>query len=139
LCSEASAALLPLVLEDALKVGFTKNQGLIDQFLKLVAQQIVPLPYKHWHTAIAAAQAIQKYGPEGGYVELDGQRITIRAAVHTLGGYSAHADQKDLLNFIGRMRHKPRQIRLVHGDAGAKEALRKLLSGLYPGMEVVVG
>ena len=68
-----------------------------------------------------------------------GQRITIRAAVHTLGGYSAHADQKDLLNFVGRMRHKPRQIRLVHGDAGAKEALRKLLSGLYLGMEVVVG
>ncbi len=378
LCSQASAALLPLVLEDALKVGFTKNQGLLDQFLKLVAQQIVPLPYKHWHRAIAgvhglriklqpaghilgsayveceigqprqrivfsgdlgapytpllpapqspysadvlvlestygdsthqsrkdrrarlqalveralknqgtvlipafsigrtqellyeleeiihrqklkglagnaakatgldwgqldiiidsplaadftagyaklrehwdaeakakllqgrhplafeqlttinshtdhlqnvamlaktgkaaiviaasgmcsggrivnylkamlgdprhdvllvgyqaagtAGQAIQKYGPKGGYVELDGQRITIRAAVHTLGGYSAHADQKDLLNFVGRMRHKPSQIRLVHGDAGAKEALRKLLSGLYPGVEV---
>jgi metallo-beta-lactamase family protein len=41
---------------------------------------------------------------------------TIRAGIHTLGGYSAHADQKDLLNFIGRMRHKPKQIRLVHGD-----------------------
>ena len=40
---------------------------------------------------------------------------------------------------IGHMRHKPRQIRLGHGDAGAKEALRKLLSGLYQGMEVVVG
>lgn len=381
LCSQASAALLPLVLEDALKVGFTKNQGLIDQFLKLVAQQIVPLPYKHWHRAIAGAhglriklqlaghilgsayveceigqprqrivfsgdlgapytpllpapqapysadvlvlestygdsthqsrkdrrtrlqalceralknqgtvlipafsigrtqellyeleeiihrqklkgldggaargagldwgkldividsplaadftagyaklrdhwdaeakakllkgrhplafeqlttisshtdhlqnvamlaktgkaaiviaasgmcsggrivnylqamlgdprhdvlfvgyqaagtpgQAIQKYGPKGGYVELDGQRITIRAAVHTLGGYSAHADQKDLLNFVGRMRHKPRQIRLVHGDAGAKQALREVLGGLHPGVEVVVG
>jgi predicted metal-dependent RNase len=47
---------------------------------------------------------------------LDGQRIDIRAGIHTLGGYSAHADQKDLLNFIGRMRQKPRQVRLVHGD-----------------------
>jgi metallo-beta-lactamase family protein len=28
LCSEASAELLPLVLEDALKVGFTRDQGL---------------------------------------------------------------------------------------------------------------
>jgi len=374
LCSEASAALLPLVLEDALKVGFTKNQGLIDQFLKLVAQQIVPLPYKHWHRAIAGAhglrvklqpaghilgsayvefdigqprqrivfsgdlgapytpllpapkapyaadvlvlestygdsthqsrkdrrtrlqalveralknrgtvlipafsigrtqellyeleeiihrqklagataglnwdaldiiidsplaadftagyarlrshwdaeakrklaagrhplafeqlttisnhtdhlqnvamlaksgkpaiviaasgmcsggrivnylaamlgdarhdvlfvgyqaagtagQAIQKYGPKGGYVDLDGERITIRAAVHTLGGYSAHADQKDLLNFVARMRRKPSQIRLVHGDADAKEVLRGVLRAAYPATDVLI-
>ena len=91
-----------------------------------------------YQAAGTAGRAIQKYGPSGGYVELDGQRVTIRAAIHTLGGYSAHADQKDLLNFVARMRHKPRQIRLVHGDAGAKETLRELLSGLYPGMEVVV-
>jgi metallo-beta-lactamase family protein len=37
---------------------------------------------------------IQTYGPRGGYVVLDGQRIDIRAGIHTLGGYSAHADQK---------------------------------------------
>jgi metallo-beta-lactamase family protein len=60
---------------------------------------------------------IQKYGPTGGYVILDGQRYPIRAGIHTLGGYSAHADQQDLLNFIGRMRRLPRQVRLVHGDA----------------------
>ena len=32
LCSEASAALLPLVLEDALKVGFTRDRRLIERF-----------------------------------------------------------------------------------------------------------
>ena len=66
---------------------------------------------------------IQKHGPRGGHVDRDGQRYAIRAGIHTLGGYSAHADQKDLLNFIGRMRNRPRQVRLVHGDAAAKEAL----------------
>jgi Cft2 family RNA processing exonuclease len=40
-------------------------------------------------------------------VDLDGQRIDIRAGIHTLGGFSAHADQKDLLNFIGRMHTLP--------------------------------
>ena len=91
-----------------------------------------------YQAAGTAGQAIQKYGPKGGYVELDGQRITIRAAVHTLGGYSAHADQKDLLNFVGRMRHKPRQIRLVHGDETAKQILATRLTQLHPGMGVVV-
>jgi metallo-beta-lactamase family protein len=36
--------------------------------------------------------AIQRYGPRGGYVELDGRRYDIRARIHTLGSYSAHAD-----------------------------------------------
>ncbi|BCU05934.1 hypothetical protein Atep_06110 [Allochromatium tepidum] len=30
--------------------------------------------------------AIRRYGPRGGYVDLDGTRFDIRAAVHTLGG-----------------------------------------------------
>ncbi len=81
---------------------------------------------------------IQTYGPRGGYVELDGQRFNIRAGVHTLGGFSAHADQKDLLNFIGRMHTQPRQVRLVHGDDDAKRTLAALLRQRHPGVEVVV-
>lgn len=59
---------------------------------------------------------IQRYGPTGGWVMLDGQRIDIRASITSLGGYSAHADQSQLLNFIKRMRHPPSHIRLVHGE-----------------------
>lgn len=71
--------------------------------------------------------AIQQYGPRGGYVDLDGQRCSIRAGVHTLGGYSAHADQAGLVGFITGMQHWPSQVRLVHGDANAKQILKSLL------------
>lgn len=81
---------------------------------------------------------IQQYGPRGGWVELDGQRHTIHASVFTLEGYSAHADQQGLLNFVGRMRDKPRQIRLVHGDEGAKATLAAAIRQQHPGIEVVV-
>ena len=81
---------------------------------------------------------IQKYGPKGGYAVLDGQHYPIRAAIHTLGGYSAHADRKDLLNFIGRMRYPPRQVRLVYGDAGAKQALAAAMRQLHPDIDVTV-
>ncbi|WP_255762879.1 MBL fold metallo-hydrolase RNA specificity domain-containing protein [Billgrantia desiderata] len=38
-------------------------------------------------------------------------------------------DQHDLLNFVRRMRHPPREVRLVHGDAHAQAALKaKLLA-----------
>ena len=83
-------------------------------------------------------RAIQTYGPRGGWVELDGERYPIRAQVHTIGGYSAHAGQRDLINFIRRMRRPPRQIRLVHGDDDAKQTLKDCLEGLGLGMDVVI-
>ena len=49
-CSEPSARLLPLVIEDALKVGFTRDADLIPRFLDTVDKQPVPLPYPQWHT-----------------------------------------------------------------------------------------
>jgi len=75
---------------------------------------------------------ILEYGPRGGYVALDGQRYTIRAGVEVISGYSAHADQNDLLNFVKRMRVKPHEIRLVHGDAVAKRVLQEKLRHRFP-------
>lgn len=91
---------------------------------------------------------IQKFGPrfmrgEGvGYVQFDrdgraGDRVDIRAGVYTLGGYSAHADQKDLINFVKRMRVRPGRIRIVHGDDGAKAELKGMYEALFD-LEVLI-
>ena len=74
-----------------------------------------------------AGAAIQTYGPRGGYVDLDGERIEIKAAVHTLSGYSAHADQDGLVRFVTRMRHLPSEVRLIHGDDDARRTLAERL------------
>lgn len=76
-------------------------------------------------------QAIQQYGPTGGYVDLDGERIDIKAGIATLNGYSAHADQQGLVNFATRMRKPPSEIRLVHGEREAKQALAQALQKRY--------
>lgn len=68
---------------------------------------------------------ILTYGPRGGWVELDGDRYDIRAQVHQVGGYSAHAGQSDLVRFISGIEPPPSEIRIVHGDAGAKELLKR--------------
>ncbi|MCQ3828316.1 MBL fold metallo-hydrolase [Microbulbifer elongatus] len=67
---------------------------------------------------------IQAYGPENGYVDLDGQRYQIAAGVETISGYSAHADMDDLLGFIRKMKKRPQRVRVVHGDDPAKAALK---------------
>ncbi|MGP9765405.1 MBL fold metallo-hydrolase RNA specificity domain-containing protein [Halomonas sp. AOP13-D3-9] len=74
---------------------------------------------------------IQQYGPQGGWVAIDGQRIDIKAGVSTISGYSAHADQKNLINFVKRMRSWPHTIRLVHGEQAARAALKVELEAMY--------
>lgn len=51
----------------------------------------------------------------------------LRAQVHTVSGFSAHADREDLLAFVGGIKHRPGEVRLVHGDASAKVALQQAL------------
>ena len=71
---------------------------------------------------------IIKYGQSpGGYVYLDGERVVIKAKVHTLTGYSAHADQKGLLEWVRSMSDKPKEIKLVHGESDVQEALAEAL------------
>lgn len=81
---------------------------------------------------------ILTYGPRGGWVELDGQRYDIRAQVHTVGGYSAHAGQEDLLRFVEGIPQPPGEIRIVHGDKGAKRALQAKLLRLVSVANVIV-
>ena len=64
------------------------------------------------------------------WVSLDGRKFEVRAKVHSLSGYSAHADQADLIRFVEEFEERPRQIRLVHGEYQAKKTLAAKLSEL---------
>lgn len=66
-CSSPTAKLLPLVMEDALRIGFTRSRRLIEQFLAHIDQLLCPLPYHQWHE-------IQ-----------GGAKIRLRPAGHVLG------------------------------------------------------
>jgi metallo-beta-lactamase family protein len=81
---------------------------------------------------------IQKYGPRNGYVRLGGKQIDINAGVHTISGYSAHADQGNLINFVKRIRRKPSEIRIVHGDNRAKRELATKLKVVAPQARILI-
>ncbi len=78
LCSEPSARLLPLVLEDAFKLGIDSTPAQVARYIALVHNLIVPLPFGHWHTLVqhpqvACAIRLQRAGHLLGsaYVECD--------------------------------------------------------------------
>jgi metallo-beta-lactamase family protein len=107
--------------------------GRIVNYLKaLLGDQRTDVLFVGYQAEGTPGQQIQKYGPAHGYVILESKRYEIAAAVHTISGYSAHADQANLINFVKRMRHKPKEIYLVHGEFNAKEALKVKLQELLP-------
>ena len=78
-----------------------------------------------------AGRDILKYSKRpGGYAMLDGERFDIKAKVYQLTGYSAHADQRGLIEWVASMPERPGRIKLVHGEADAQEALEKKIEGL---------
>lgn len=59
------------------------------------------------------------------HVHLFGEEMPVNAHIHTINGFSAHADQAELLNWHRAIR--PAQTYLVHGDPDAMQAFSGLL------------
>ena len=57
-------------------------------------------------------------------VRIFGEDIAIKARIEYIEGYSGHADQDWLMNFIYSFISKPKHIFLVHGEEDSQEVLR---------------
>jgi metallo-beta-lactamase family protein len=113
--------------------------GRIENYLKtFLSDKTADVIFVGYQARGTIGRAIQQYGHSGGYVEIDHKRFDINAQVHTISGYSAHADQKDLVNFVKRMRVKPKHIKIVHGDEEAKQALKMEYEKLLPHCKVEI-
>ena len=60
-------------------------------------------------------------------VNVFGEPVRVRAEVASLLGFSAHADQSELVTWVARLDPPPRRIFLVHGELEAAETLGELL------------
>jgi metallo-beta-lactamase family protein len=118
--------------------GMCAGGRMVNYLKALLGDKRTDVLFVGYQAAGTPGRDILEYGPKGGYVFLDGQRIEIKAKISELSGYSAHAGQDDLINFVKRIRVKPKEIRLVHGDQRAKETLRELLSTALPNCKVWV-
>jgi len=57
-------------------------------------------------------------------VRILGSDIAVKAQIHTLGGFSAHAGQSQLITWAGRFKKPRPRLYLVHGEREKMEALR---------------
>ena len=57
------------------------------------------------------------------YFKIAGEEVIVKAAIHTLGGFSAHASQTQLIEWLGHFEGEKPRLFLVHGEENAKQAL----------------
>jgi len=69
-------------------------------------------------------------------VKLFGREYAVRAKVHTLGGFSAHAGQQQLLAWAAAIGGEP-AFRLVHGEPEALDTLRGLMAARGQQVEIM--
>ena len=60
-------------------------------------------------------------------IKMLGEVIPVRAKIKTIGGFSAHADQAEILRWLGNFKRPPRKTYVIHGEANESSTLASIL------------
>ncbi|EMO52117.1 MBL fold metallo-hydrolase RNA specificity domain-containing protein [Leptospira noguchii] len=63
-------------------------------------------------------------------IKIYGKFYKVKARVCSLEGLSSHADQNEILHWLGELKRKPEKVFIVHGEKGSSDTLRVRLSAL---------
>ncbi len=64
-------------------------------------------------------------------VKIFGEQIPVKARIITIGGFSAHADQKAILNWLGGFKNPPKRTFITHGEPKSSQALEKQINDRF--------
>ncbi|WP_366921907.1 MBL fold metallo-hydrolase [Metallumcola ferriviriculae] len=64
-------------------------------------------------------------------VRIHGEEVAVRANIVEIDGFSAHADQENLINWVGKFKKMPGTIFITHGEIDSAKTLSRLLVQKY--------
>jgi metallo-beta-lactamase family protein len=62
-------------------------------------------------------------------IRIFGEEQGVKAQIEKIDGFSAHADQNELLRWITALKKAPRRVFITHGEPDAANAFKKFLTG----------
>ena len=65
-------------------------------------------------------------------VKIFQEEVVVRAKVHTINGFSAHADQKELMSWIGNFKNPHLTVFVIHGEESTSLAFAQVHSRSFP-------
>lgn len=70
-------------------------------------------------------------------VKITGEEIAVKASIYKMEGFSGHADEPMLLEWVSHFNKKPKKVFLVHGEIDESEPLKKVLTAKL-GLDVMI-
>ncbi|MGL5514926.1 MAG: MBL fold metallo-hydrolase RNA specificity domain-containing protein, partial [Sporomusa sp.] len=64
-------------------------------------------------------------------VKIMGEEISVKARIYSLDGFSAHADQQQMISWLNHFETKPTNIFIVHGEADMSEPFARLINDQF--------
>jgi metallo-beta-lactamase family protein len=65
------------------------------------------------------------------FVKIHGERVIVRARIHTLGGFSAHAGRTELLEWLAPLAPSGPRVVLTHGEPSPRKSLGEEIERRY--------
>jgi len=62
-------------------------------------------------------------------IRIFGEEQDVKARIEKIDGFSAHADQNELIRWITALKKPPRRVFITHGEPAAANAFKKFLTG----------
>ena len=109
--------------------GMCQGGRIMDYLKVLLPDKRTDVLFVGYQASDSLGRAIQE-GAERVYI--DDEPVDVLASVYTISGYSAHADQQGLRDFVKGIPIPPQEVRIVHGEDKAKRGLQKALSEDLP-------
>ena len=69
-------------------------------------------------------------------VRIDGQELEVRCRIRSIDGFSAHADESELLAWLASFSTKPKTVFIVHGEPAAQAALQSKIVAMGLGTRI---
>jgi membrane-associated phospholipid phosphatase len=108
-----------ILLSTLLKLGFDRPRPELVPHMS----HVITASFPSGHTKLSAVTYLTLGAL---HIRLWGETIRVAAAVHTVGGLSAHADQAGLLKWRSKIENRP-PVALVHGEEQAANGLSECL------------
>lgn len=105
--------------------GMCQGGRIMDYLAALLGDERTDVIFSGYQAEGTLGRELQQQAKQ---VVIDQALIRVKAQIHTMSGYSAHADQADLLKFVLGIKTGRKEIRLVHGEKEAQQALAQALN-----------
>jgi metallo-beta-lactamase family protein len=71
-------------------------------------------------------------------IKLFREPVSVKATIHTIGGFSGHADQKELIEWLRPQVHDKLVVTLIHGEESGTLAFEELVKKTFPNVTTKV-